>query len=86
MESLTHFALQEKYDKVKKLRSRLDEMNKLIDWNNFLSIFPDRESLRGRPNYEKILMLKLLFLQGWYGLSDEELEFQVNDRLSFQQF
>ena len=27
-----------------------------------------------------------MFLQGWYGLSDEELEFQVNDRLSFQQF
>ncbi|MDP2947469.1 MAG: IS5 family transposase [Nanoarchaeota archaeon] len=25
-------------------------------------------------------------MQGWYGLSDEELEFQINDRLSFQQF
>jgi IS5 family transposase len=86
MESLTNFALQEKYAKVSKLRSRLDEMNKLIDWEKFIVLFPDRESLRGRPNYEKILMLKLLFLQGWYGLSDEELEFQVNDRLSFQQF
>ena len=86
MESLVNFALQEKYAKVKKLRSRLDEMNKLLDWNKFLSLFPEKESLRGRPNYEKILMLKLMFLQGWYGLSDEELEFQVNDRLSFQQF
>ena len=58
MESLTNFALQEKYAKVKKLRSRLDEMNKLLDWEKFLTLFPDRESLRGRPNYEKILMLK----------------------------
>ena len=86
MESLINFALQEKYAKVKKLRSRLDEMNKLIDWNKFSELFPERESLRGRPNYEKILMVKLMFLQGWYGLSDEELEFQVNDRFSFQQF
>ena len=86
MESLTNFALKEKYSKVKKLRSRLEEMKNLIDWKKFLPIFLEKESLRGRPNYEKILMLKLLFLQGWYALSDEELEFQVNDRLSFQQF
>ena len=86
MESLVNFALQEKYSKVKKLRSRLEEMNKLLDWNRFISLFPERESLRGRPNYEKILMVKIMFLQGWYGLSDEELEFQINDRLSFQQF
>lgn len=86
MESLTNFALKEKYSKVKRLRSRLEEMKNLIDWKKFLPIFSEKESLRGRPTYEKILMLKLLFLQGWYGLSDEELEFQVNDRLSFQQF
>lgn len=86
MESLVNFALKEKYSKVKKLRSRLEEMNKLLDWNKFVELFPERESLRGRPNYEKVLMLKMMFLQGWYGLSDEELEFQVNDRLSFQQF
>ena len=86
MESLTNFALIEKYAKVSKLRSRLEEMNKIISWNNFLSLFPQKESSVGRPNYEKILMLKIMFLQGWYGLSDEELEFQINDRLSFQQF
>jgi len=31
-------------------------------------------------------MVKLLFLQGCYGISDEELEFQVNDRISFRNF
>lgn len=86
MESLVNFALKEKYARVKKLRSRLEEMNKLLDWDKFVELFPEKESSRGRPNYEKILMLKMMFLQGWYGLSDEELEFQVNDRLSFQQF
>ena len=86
MESLLDFALQEKYAKVKKLRPKMEQMDKLIKWERFLPLFPERETLRGRPNYEKILMTKLLFLQGWYGLSDEELEYQVNDRLSFQQF
>ena len=86
MESLVNFALQEKYAKVKKLRSRLENMGKLIEWDKFIELFPERESTVGRPNYEKILMLKMMFVQGWYGLSDEELEFQVNDRLSFQQF
>jgi len=32
MESLVNFALREKYAKVKKLRSRLEDMSKLIDW------------------------------------------------------
>jgi IS5 family transposase len=86
MESLVNFALKEKYARVKKLRSRLEDMNKLIDWNKFVELFPEKKSFRGRPSYENILMLKMMFLQGWYGLSDEELEFQVNDRLSFQQF
>ena len=31
-------------------------------------------------------MIKLLFLQSCYGISDEELEFQVNDRMSFRNF
>jgi transposase, IS5 family len=86
MESLVDFALQEKYAHVKSLRPRLELMKQTLDWNAFLPLFPERVSSVGRPNYEKILMVKLLFLQGWYALSDEELEFQVHDRLSFQQF
>ena len=45
-----------------------------------------RRPHRGRPAYEKILMIKILVLQGWYNISDEEIEFQIYDRLSFQQF
>ena len=86
MENLVDFALREKYSKVKNLRSNLEDMKKIIDWNGFLLLFSANEKSRGRPAYEKILMVRLLFLQSWYGISDEELEFQVNDRLSFQQF
>src|SRR3989338_43107 len=86
MKSLIDFALQEKYDKVKKLRSRLEEIKTLIDWNAFLSMFPRKETNRGAPEYEKPLMLKILFLQSCYGISDEEMEYQLYNRLDFQQF
>ena len=33
-----------------------------------------------------IIMFKMLLLQQLYGLTDEELEFQVNDRCSFEHF
>ena len=88
MNNLVNFALKEEFSKIKTLSksSNLEEIKKIIGWNKFIPLFPERETLRGRPHYEKILMVKLLFLQGWYGISDEEIEFQVNDRLSFRNF
>lgn len=86
MKTLIDFALQEKYAKVKELRSKLEEIKKLIDWDALIALFPERETTKGRPPYEKKLMLKILFLQSCYGVSDEEMEFQTYDRLSFQQF
>lgn len=86
MHTLIDFALKEKYDKVHKLRSRLDEMKRLIEWNRFLVLFPNKETTVGRPSYEIILKLKCLFLQSWFGVSDEELEYQLHNRLDFQQF
>lgn len=86
MKDLIDFALKEKYDKVKKLRSNLEEINKLVDWNSIAQSIPIHESSTGRPPYQKTMMIKVLFLQSCYSISDEELEFQINDRLSFQQF
>ena len=86
MDDLLDFALRERYEKVKTLRPWLEEMKDLLDWDAFLSLFPDKETTRGRPAYETTLKLKILFLQSWYGISDQELVFQIHDRLSFQQF
>ena len=86
MNDLIDFALRQKFSKVKKLRSKLSEMNSLLDWSGFSSLFPMKETTRGRPAYNPILKLKCLFLQSWYNISDEELEFQINDRFSFQEF
>lgn len=86
MRNLIDFAMKNKYEQVKNLRPRLEKMKKIIDWKKFISLFPGKDSNLGRPAYEKILMTRILFLQSWYSISDEELEFQIYDRLSFQQF
>jgi IS5 family transposase len=86
MNSLTDFSLRKKYDKVKKLRPNLNKMKSLFDWKSFEKLFPARSNPVGRPNYDRILMIKCLFLQSWFGLSDEELEYQLYNRLDFQDF
>ena len=40
----------------------------------------------GRPNYDVILIFKILVLQHWSGLSDLEIERQMAERISFMSF
>ena len=40
----------------------------------------------GRPNYDPILMVKILLLQQWYSLSDPQVEREIRDRISFMNF
>jgi IS5 family transposase len=40
----------------------------------------------GRRPYDYVLMFKILILQRYYNLSDDQAEYQINDRLSFMLF
>ena len=40
----------------------------------------------GRPPLDAVLMFKVLVLQALYGMSDEQAEYQIRDRLSFMRF
>ena len=40
----------------------------------------------GRPPFDSVFMLKVLVLKKYYGLSDDQTEFQIKDRFSFIQF
>jgi IS5 family transposase len=90
MKSLTDFALNEEYGRVKRLGDRLAEIESLIDWDAFRPIvgemYDNKSERGGRPNIDEVVMVKLLVLQQWHGLSDPELERQVADRLSFRKF
>ena len=36
--------------------------------------------------YDRVLLFKILILQRLYNISDDEIEYQINDRLSFMRF
>ncbi len=81
-------ARQEKLATKKTLLPRLAEM---VPWENFRETLEkvhlkERKSNAGRKPIDAVLMFKLLVLQRLYNISDEELEYQVNDRLSFMRF
>lgn len=78
-------------DKLKKQGDPLIKMNIVIDWEHFRPIIDDSLIVEakgpgGRPPYDSILKFKMLILQRLYNISDEQLEYQVNDRLSFMRF
>jgi len=81
MESLTDFVLREAYRRVAKLGDKLSEIEPLIDWDAFRPIvrdmFNNRTEKGGRPNFDEVVMIKMLVLQEWHGLSDPELERQL---------
>jgi hypothetical protein len=76
--------------KVVKLGSRLHEMKSLLDCNRFDSIIEqirkNKTSKGGRPNKNNVLMLKVVVLQKWFGLSDVQLERDIYDCASFRDF
>ena len=62
-----------------------------VNWEQFRSTVEkafdeERTSNAGRPSFDRLMMFKILILQELYGLSDDQIEFQLLDRLSFQKF
>ena len=90
MDSFRSYMLRTAYKNVQKLGDRLARVDGLIDWEAFRPIaaglYRNDGPQGGRPNIDEVVMVKLLVLQSWYGLSDPELERQVADRISFQRF
>ena len=40
----------------------------------------------GIPNYDPVMMAKILLLKQWYSLSDPQIERDIRDRISFMKF
>ena len=90
MDSFDSYLLRRLYRRFERLGDRLARVEKLIDWEAFRPIaaglYRNDGPQGGRPNVDEVVMVKLLVLQQWYGLSDPELERQAADRISFQRF
>lgn len=84
------YFLDQEYKKTVGLGNKLGEIRDLIDWDKFRPIisdmYRDNPEIGGRPHSDEIVMIKMLILAGWHGLSDYEVEFLATDRLSFRHF
>jgi IS5 family transposase len=83
--------LKKRYEKLEEKKKILVMLNEMIPWDIFREILEvinikPRKNNAGRKAMDVILMFKMLVLQNLYNLSDEELEYQINDRLSFMKF
>jgi len=90
MGQLHLFGAKTQLEILTKLGDPLTKANQLIDWEIFRKPIEDaiRKDLTkgGRPPYDAILMYKITMLQQWYDLADMQVEYQINDRLSFMRF
>lgn len=85
------FDLENRYVSLSEAGDPLERLNAVIDWEIFRPILArldrgERKSAAGRKPTCRILMFKLLILQRLNNLSDERLQYQVSDRLSFMRF
>lgn len=80
--------------RIEKLISLGDPLHKLSKGINFeifrptleLSLSKLAKGAGGRPPYDYLMMFKVLILQRYFNLSDDQVEFQVCDRISFMRF
>lgn len=88
---LIMFGAEEQLERLSKLGDPLEKLNAAIDWEMFRA--PIRKRIRkednskgGRPPIDEILMFKITLIQDWNNISDDNAEYLINDRLSFQRF
>ena len=81
------------YDNLGKVKDPLVAINKTVDWSIFEKPLKEfraglrkTESNAGRKPFDSLMMFKILILQALYNLSDDNMEFQLIDRLSFHRF
>jgi IS5 family transposase len=77
--------------KLSQLGDPLERLNNGIDFEMFRFLLEDKLSKEplgkgGRPPYDYVMMFKIMILQRFYNISDDQVEYQINDRMSFMRF
>jgi IS5 family transposase len=85
-----NYGLHQAYDRLAKLGDPLAQAKNLLDWEGFRPIeeelYDNRTERGGHPNIDFVLMIKVLVLQQWYNLSDQRIERELANNLSFMNF
>jgi IS5 family transposase len=85
------FDSQDRLEQIRAMGDPLYALDEVMDWTIFTPVLDripraEPRGPGGRPAYEPLLMFKILVLQSLQNLSDEQTQFQILDRDSFQRF
>lgn len=85
------FDVENRLQSVSKMGDPLERVTAAIPWESFRPLLvkvheKERKSNAGREPIDVVLMFKVLILQTLYDLADEQVEYQIRDRLSFARF
>jgi transposase, IS5 family len=88
------FDLGERYRGLDAKKDPLVVLNAVVPWEDFRARLsavwrkPDeeRKTAAGRKPWDEVVIFKTLVLQALYNLSDDQVEYQIRDRLSFMRF
>ena len=88
---ISFFDEADRYEKLTELGDPLQKLDSIMDWEIFrdeLTRICQKEdySKGGRPPIDVILKFKASVLRRIYNLSFDQIEYQINDRLSFMRF
>ena len=66
----------------------LDAIDSMLKWQRIEKLLRKKlgrseENAVGVKAYPSLVMFKVLLLQSWFNLSDEDMEFALHDRISF---
>lgn len=91
MGQLGFFDLDDRKAKLTEMGDPLVGLNAQIDWEAFRADLgrmheKPRKSKAGAKPIDVVLMFKVLVLQQLHNLSDDRIEYQIRDRLSFMRF
>jgi len=85
------FDWQTRFEQLDNGGDPLVKLNEIVNWDQFRDTLEtardkERKSNAGRKPFNCLVMFKIMILQSLYNLSDDQVEFQIRDRLSFMRF
>lgn len=86
------FDEQLRIEKLSDKGNPLKMLSNVIDFEIFRTVLEDavltkeKKNNAGAKPYDVVLLFKILILQRYFGLSDEQVEYQIIDRTSFREF
>ena len=84
------FDHEDRLELLERLGDPLPKLERTIDWESFRGllkkVYAKPTKKGGRPPFDAVMMFKVLVLQHFYNLSDDQTEYQIRDRYSFCRF